>query len=128
MSTVDDARGCPPDRPTPAGGGLPVPEVWLRQGPSPHNGRGATSPAAGYATAGGDGILIGLTRNTTGWDRGARIALGLLVATCGLAGLVPPPWDLGLLMLAFYLLVTGLTGWDPVYVLLGRGTRNRRGG
>ncbi len=62
--------------------------------------------------------------NEAGWDRLLRLVLAVLMAWLGFVGGLPPPWDLALLVFAFYPLVTGLSGWDPVYVIVGfRGTK-----
>ncbi len=62
--------------------------------------------------------------NEAGWDRLLRLSLAAIMIYFGFAGSATPPWDLALLVFAFYPFVTGLMGWDPVYVLTGfRGTR-----
>lgn len=67
-----------------------------------------------------------LATNEALWDRTFRIMLAVAMASLGLSGLVNPPWELALLVFAFYPLVTGALGWDPVYVLFGfRGTGSR---
>lgn len=66
-----------------------------------------------------------LATNEAMWDRTLRIAVAVLMVSLGLSGRVSSPWELALLLFAFYPLITGAMGWDPVYVLLGfRGTRN----
>ena len=66
--------------------------------------------------------------NEASWDRGLRLALAVVMVAAGGSGRFAPPWGLALLVFSFYPLVTGLLGWDPVYVLLGfGGTRGNRG-
>ncbi len=63
--------------------------------------------------------------NEAGWDRLIRLVLAALMAWFGLAGELSSPWDLALVVFALYPLVTGVLGWDPVYVLVGyRGTKD----
>ena len=64
-------------------------------------------------------------RNEAGWDRWLRLLLCGAMVLWSVAGGMTPPWELATLAFALYPLITGLLGWDPVYVLAGfRGTRN----
>jgi len=51
-------------------------------------------------------------------DRAIRIVLGLVMLTVGSIGLFEEPWNLALIIFAFYPFITGVSGWCPVYVLL----------
>ncbi len=56
-------------------------------------------------------------RNTGIWDRGIRIAIGVMMLVLGWqasAGV----WSFPLRVFALYPLITGLAGWCPVYALL----------
>ena len=57
--------------------------------------------------------------NQAGWDRSLRVIIGALMLAMGWLKLLPEPWDVALALFAFYPLVTGVSGWDPAYVLLG---------
>lgn len=58
-----------------------------------------------------------------------RLLLAAVMALWGVWGSVEHPWELALVVFSLYPLVTGISGWDPIYVLLGyRGTKNRPGG
>jgi hypothetical protein len=68
--------------------------------------------------------LSHMARNEAPWDRGLRLALVAVLVLVAASRALAPPWELALVVLSFYPLVTGLSGWDPIYVLLGfRGTR-----
>jgi hypothetical protein len=63
-------------------------------------------------------------KNEARWDRSLRLSACAAMVLWVLAGRTLPPWDGVLLALALYPLITGLLGWDPIYVLAGfRGTR-----
>ncbi len=62
-----------------------------------------------------------LPTNQAPRDRALRLLLAAAMGFGGLSGRVPSPWELALLLFAFYPLVTGILGWDPLYVLLGYG-------
>ena len=62
-----------------------------------------------------------LPTNQTRWDRLLRLLLAVAMGLGGVSGQVPSPWELALILFAFYPLVTGILGWDPLYVLLGYG-------
>lgn len=60
--------------------------------------------------------------NTGDIDRVLRVALGLIMLVVGWRS--DGSWVLALRVFALYPLITGLTGWCPVYALLRTGTRN----
>jgi hypothetical protein len=64
--------------------------------------------------------------NLSSFDRGIRIALGLLMLIAGWAGWVPGVWDIALLFFAWVPLATGILGWCPFYALLGIRTNLHR--
>ena len=51
-------------------------------------------------------------------DRVIRIVLGLVMLTLGAVGVFDEPWNLALIIFAFYPFLTGASGWCPIYVLL----------
>ena len=59
--------------------------------------------------------------NAGAWDRVLRVALGLLMLVVGWRG--DGSWALALRVFALYPMITGVTGWCPVYALLRTGTR-----
>lgn len=62
-------------------------------------------------------------RNEAGWDRGARVALGVAMVAVGFWGPIGEVAAAALKVFALVPLVTGLLGWCPFYSLLGFGTR-----
>jgi hypothetical protein len=68
-----------------------------------------------------------LTKNQAPVDRAARGLAGFALVVVGVLDLVPEPWDTGLEVLAWGLLLMAVLGWCPFYALLGRGTRRRPG-
>ena len=60
-------------------------------------------------------------KNAGTWDRVLRLAIGLIMLIVGWGN--DRSWDLALRVFALYPLITGLTGWCPVYALLRAGTR-----
>ena len=56
--------------------------------------------------------------NQATWDRVLRIVIGLVMLTVGSLGLFDEPWNLALIIFAFYPFITGVSGWCPVYVLI----------
>jgi len=66
-----------------------------------------------------------LPTNLTRWDRLLRLLLAVAMGLGGFSGRVASPWELALVLFAFYPLVTSLLGWDPLYVLLGYGGRGK---
>ena len=61
--------------------------------------------------------------NAGDFDRVLRVALGLIMLVIGWGS--DGSWALALRVFALYPLITGLTGWCPVYALLRIGTRRR---
>ena len=68
-----------------------------------------------------------MIKNEAGWDRSLRVTVGGAMLAAGLWNLAPEPWDTGLEILALVPLLTGLSGWCPIYALIGRGTCRPRG-
>lgn len=66
-----------------------------------------------------------LSANEASWDRGLRLAVGVLMLVAGWVGALPSPWDFALMIFAVYPLITGVSGWCPLYVLLGFRTGRR---
>ena len=68
--------------------------------------------------------------NEAGWDRGLRVALGVVLLYLGWAGVVGGAPGLVFRFLGFLPLLTGLVGWCPAYALFGfrtnRGVRGAR--
>lgn len=62
--------------------------------------------------------------NEAGWDRIARIVLGIVMLALGWGHLVSGPWDVILQWLGFVPLITGLIGWCPLYSLFRFGTKS----
>jgi hypothetical protein len=60
--------------------------------------------------------------NEAAWDRGLRIALGIVVLLLGWTGVVGGTVGLVFKVLGFVPLVTGLVGFCPAYKLLGLST------
>ncbi len=58
-----------------------------------------------------------MTVNEAGWDRGVRLVVGAGLLAAALAG---PAWPWGLL--GAVPLLTGVSGWCPLYTLLGIST------
>lgn len=57
--------------------------------------------------------------NEAGWDRAARVALGLGLLVLGWLGVVGGTAGLVLKIVGFVPLLTGLVGWCPLYTLFG---------
>jgi hypothetical protein len=64
-----------------------------------------------------------LSVNESGWDRAARITLGVLLLALGWAGMVTGTPGTVLRLVGFIPLITGLVGWCPLYALFGVGTK-----
>lgn len=56
--------------------------------------------------------------NEAGWDRIARIVLGIVLLYLGWAGVVTGGWGVSFKWIGFVLLLTGIAGWCPIYALL----------
>jgi hypothetical protein len=65
--------------------------------------------------------------NMSNLDRTIRVIAGLLMLGAAWTGTVTGIWRVGLEIFGWVPLVTGLTGWCPVYALLGIRTRKPAG-
>lgn len=61
--------------------------------------------------------------NEAGWDRIARIVLGIALLWLGWGGVVTGTWGTVLGIVGFVPLITGLFGWCPLYALFGTRTK-----
>jgi Inner membrane protein YgaP-like, transmembrane domain len=61
-------------------------------------------------------------RNTSSWERGLRLGLGLLMLVLGWQPWIGN-WAFVFRVVALFPLITGLVGWCPVYAMLRIGTR-----
>ena len=66
--------------------------------------------------------------NEAGWDRVARIVLGVVMLYLGWAGVVEGTLGWILKIAGFLPLVTGIVGWCALYEILGVSTGVRRTG
>jgi hypothetical protein len=55
--------------------------------------------------------------NEAGWDRIARIALGIVLLVLGWGGIVEGGLGTFLKVMGFVPLATGLAGWCPIYAV-----------
>lgn len=55
--------------------------------------------------------------NEAGWDRIARVVLGIVLLYLGWAGVISGGWGIFLKVIGFVPLLTGLIGWCPLYTL-----------
>ena len=55
--------------------------------------------------------------NEAGWDRIARIVVGIVLLWLGWGGVVTGTWGTVLGIVGFVPLITGLFGWCPLYAL-----------
>lgn len=55
--------------------------------------------------------------NEAGWDRIARVALGIVLLYLGWAEIVTGGWSTAVNIVGFVPLATGLLGWCPLYQL-----------
>jgi hypothetical protein len=58
-------------------------------------------------------------QNEAGWDRGVRIVLGIVLLYLGWGGVVVGTWGIVFKIIGFIPLLTGLSGWCPLYTLFG---------
>ncbi len=65
--------------------------------------------------------------NEAGWERVARVALGIVLLVVGFAVLEGTAGTV-VGVLGFVPLLTGLSGWCPLYALLGFRTNKGRAG
>jgi len=61
--------------------------------------------------------------NEAGWDRIARVVLGIVLLALGWAGVVGGGWGIFLKIIGFVPLLTGLIGWCPLYALFKFSTK-----
>lgn len=54
--------------------------------------------------------------NEAGWDRAARIVLGLVLLALGFTGVIPGTVGTVIAVIGLIPLLTGLIGWCPLYV------------
>jgi hypothetical protein len=57
--------------------------------------------------------------NEAGWDRIARIAVGIVLLALGWGGIIDGTLGTVLKYLGFVPLATGLIGWCPLYAVFG---------
>lgn len=57
--------------------------------------------------------------NEAGWDRIARIALGIVLLFLGWSGIVAGGLGMVFKIVGFVPLLTGVVGWCPLYALFG---------
>lgn len=63
--------------------------------------------------------------NEAGWDRIARVTLGIVLLYLGWAEVVTGGWGAALKVIGFVPLATGLLGWCPLYQLFGFRTNSQ---
>ena len=63
--------------------------------------------------------------NESGWDRIARVALGMVLLYLGWSGTVDGGLGTALGVFGFVPLVTGLVGWCPLYAVFGWRTNGK---
>ena len=61
--------------------------------------------------------------NEAGWDRFARVLLGVALLWLGWSGVVAGTPGVVLKIVGFVPLLTGIVGWCPLYAVLGFSTR-----
>lgn len=69
--------------------------------------------------------LATLFRNEAIWDRALRVVLGLLMLGVGATGWLSEIWSVALLIFGWVPLLTAVSGWCPIYSLLGISTLHR---
>ncbi len=55
--------------------------------------------------------------NEAGWDRWARVVLGVVLLVLGWGGFVTGGWGVFLKIIGFVPLITGIVGFCPIYWL-----------
>lgn len=63
-----------------------------------------------------------LFRNEAGWDRVLRVGLGLIMLAFGASGWLSEIASVALLIFGWVPLLTAVSGWCPIYSLLGIST------
>ena len=61
--------------------------------------------------------------NEAGWDRVARIVVGLVLLVAGFTGVIPGTVGVVVGLIGLIPVLTGLTGWCPLYALLNFSTK-----
>lgn len=61
--------------------------------------------------------------NQANWERIVRVLLGIGLLYAGFGGLVTGTWGIVAEVVGVIALLTGLTGWCPIYALLKTGTK-----
>lgn len=69
--------------------------------------------------------LATLFRNEASWDRTLRLVLGLVMLGLGASGWLNEIGSMALLIFGWVPLLTSVSGWCPVYSLLGISTLHR---
>jgi hypothetical protein len=64
--------------------------------------------------------------NEAGWDRIARVALGVILLVLGWTGVVGGTMGTVFKIVGFVPLVTGLIGWCPLYAIFGFRTSEKQ--
>lgn len=60
--------------------------------------------------------------NQANWERVVRVILGVVLLYAGIGGLVTGTWGIVAEVVGAIALLTGATGWCPIYALLKTGT------
>ncbi|MEW5953243.1 MAG: DUF2892 domain-containing protein [Bacillota bacterium] len=68
-------------------------------------------------------MALSFKRNVGMPDRITRNTLGILILAAGIFGDMAPVWAATFVMFGIYLLVVVVTGYDPLYDILGISTR-----
>ena len=61
--------------------------------------------------------------NQANWERIVRVLLGVVLLYAGFGGLVTGTWGIVAEVVGAIALLTGLSGWCPIYALLKTGTK-----
>ena len=61
--------------------------------------------------------------NQANWERIVRVVLGIVLLYLGFGGVVAGTWGIVVNVIGAIALLTGLTGWCPIYALLKTGTK-----
>jgi hypothetical protein len=61
--------------------------------------------------------------NEAGWDRAARVVLGIALLALGFGGIIPGTLGIVVGVIGLIPLLTGLIGWCPLYSLFKFATK-----
>jgi len=61
--------------------------------------------------------------NQANWERVVRVILGVVLLYAGFGGLVTGTWGIVAEVVGAIALLTGATGWCPIYATLKTGTK-----